>query len=278
VLAYENLPIKEEIELFVDINTQQVKVSRNLVNEILSSLDIEDPDPRKRLDAVYARIALRLDSYPTSPIRNRVLTVSQDKTHERCITLTSLTDGISENNLLGTVHRPSRGHTGVLVPGPLSHVSGETKATIEKTVVALSQYLALFSTKLEGHWNLGDAKGGYLCTNLGLRALLQLFRRVLGVVEKKHTLRPMIMEPEDIVAKIAPFVMPVIEFFGRADINDIGAYRSRGSSLQSVDQNCFQMMAVIHESIPDFITPELAEYMASRDLEGTKEAKDMIDK
>jgi DNA sulfur modification protein DndB len=61
VLAYENLPIREEIKLFVDINTEQVKVSRNLVNEILSSLDIDDADPKKRLDALYARIALRLD-------------------------------------------------------------------------------------------------------------------------------------------------------------------------------------------------------------------------
>src|SRR5262249_3655428 len=32
VLAYENLPVRDEIDLFVDINTQQVKVSRNLVN------------------------------------------------------------------------------------------------------------------------------------------------------------------------------------------------------------------------------------------------------
>jgi DNA sulfur modification protein DndB len=61
VLAYENLPIRDEIKLFVDISTEQVKVSRNLVNEILSSLDIDDADPKKRLDALYARIALRLD-------------------------------------------------------------------------------------------------------------------------------------------------------------------------------------------------------------------------
>lgn len=35
--------------MFVDINTQQVKVQRNLVNEISSSLNIDDEDPRKRL-------------------------------------------------------------------------------------------------------------------------------------------------------------------------------------------------------------------------------------
>jgi hypothetical protein len=48
-----------KIELFVDINTKQVKVSRNLVNEIVSSLNVDDPDPKKRMDATCARVALR---------------------------------------------------------------------------------------------------------------------------------------------------------------------------------------------------------------------------
>ncbi len=73
VLAYENLPVREEIELFVDINTKQVKVSRNLVNEIVSSLNVDDPDARKRLDAMCARVALRLDSHSTSPLKDRSL-------------------------------------------------------------------------------------------------------------------------------------------------------------------------------------------------------------
>ena len=46
VLAYENLPIREEIKLFVDINTEQVKVSRNLVNEILSKSTSMMPIPK----------------------------------------------------------------------------------------------------------------------------------------------------------------------------------------------------------------------------------------
>jgi DNA sulfur modification protein DndB len=203
VLAYENLPVRDEIELFIDINTEQVKVSRNLVNEILSSLDIDDPDPRKRLDAAYARIALRLDTSPTSPLRNRVLSVSYEKTSERCITVTSLADGISDNSLLGTIHRMPKGQPPVLIAGPLTDITGDISASIEKTVITISQYLALFSAKLENHWNLGDAKGGYLCTNNGIRAILQLFRRVLQFVEKKDTLVPRVMEREDIKSRLS---------------------------------------------------------------------------
>jgi DGQHR domain-containing protein len=101
VLAYQNLPINQEIQLFVDISTRQVKVPRNLVNEIISSLNINDPDPKKRLDAIHARLTIRLDEYPTSPVRDRILTVAQDKSHFRCLTLTSFVDGLSDNGLVG---------------------------------------------------------------------------------------------------------------------------------------------------------------------------------
>lgn len=277
VLAYENLPIREEIKLFVDINTEQVKVSRNLVNEILSSLDIDDPDPKKRLDALYARIALRLDEYPSSPIRGRIVTVSQDKDNYRCLTLTSLADEIGGNNLIGTIHRQTKGSLGILVPGPLADASGDSKPIMEKAVATLSHYLMLFADRLETHWRLGDAKGGYLCTNNGIRALILLFRKLLTFVENKDNVRAVTTDPEDIVRRVAPYVEPVIDFFSRADLNEINSFRTRGSSLQSVSQNCFQMMSIIHEALPAFSTTELQEYMNSRDIEGTKHAKDMID-
>jgi DNA sulfur modification protein DndB len=276
VLAYENLPIREEIELFIDINTQQVKVSRNLVNEIFSSLNITDEDPRKRLEALCARTALRLDAYPSSPIRNRILTVSQDKDNFRCLTLTSLADGISENSLLGSLFRVSKEQTTIL-PGSLSDLSNEPQATMDKAVAALSQYLRLFSDKLETHWQLGDAKGGYLCTNLGLRALLQLFRRLVMFVEASQHVRANTLSAEDLVQRLEPYVAKLVDYFLLASTNDINSFRSRGSSLVSVDRNCMQMMSIIHEAMPTFTTPEIAVYMESRDSEGTKQAKDMVD-
>jgi DNA sulfur modification protein DndB len=277
VLAYEDLPLKDEIQLFVDINTQQVKVPRNLVNEIISSLNIEDPDAAKRLDAIQARIVIRLDEYPSSPVRDRILTVAQEKDHSRCLTLTSFADGIAENNFVGTTHRSNRKDPGVILPGPLADPAGNPSATMEKTVVAVSRYLGLFADQLEAHWRLGDDKGGYLCTNNGIRALLLLLRKVLTFLETKNGMKAGIMTADDIVEAVAPYIKHVVDYFADASATDIGAFRSRGSSLLSVSQNCFQMMSIINERESSFVTNELAEYIASRDIEGTKEAKDLID-
>lgn len=277
VLAYENLPLNEEIELFVDINTRQVKVPRNLVNEIISSLNINDPDPKKQLDALHARIVIRLDEYPSSPVRDRILTVAQDKDHFRCLTLTSFVDGIAGNNLLGSIRRINRKDLGVIDPGPLADLSADPAKTMNKAVVTISKYLNLFAEGLEHHWQLGDEKGGYLCTNNGIRALLVLMRRVITFVEANKSIRVRNLDAEDIVEYISPYIHHVIEYFKNASANDISAFRTRGSSLSTVDQNCFQMMSIIHEKEPSFTTNDLIEYISSQDIEGAKEAKGKID-
>ncbi|MFA6124554.1 MAG: DGQHR domain-containing protein [Sphingomonas sp.] len=183
VLAYENLPARAEIEMFVDINTQQVKVARNLVNELISNLNIEDDDPRKRLEAICARAVLNMGSDKASPLKDRILTIGSEKTNWKCLTLTSLVDGMEGNNLVGTIHRPSgRNGSAVLHPGPLGHLSTEPADFIRKSQRSLQLYFSLFANGANDHWELGDAKGGYLCTNLGLRALLVLLTKLIEFV------------------------------------------------------------------------------------------------
>ena len=276
VLAYENMPIRDEIQMFVDINTQQVKVSRNLVNEIVSSLDIDHEDPKRRLEALCARVALRLDSLSASPVRDRILTVAQDKDNLRCLTLTSLADGIAENNLLGTLHRLGKGSTIAIQPGPLAELSNTPLSTLDKAGETLSGYFRLFADALSEHWALGDAKGGYLCTNLGLRALMQLLRKLIVFVERDGT-RTVALDPSDIVERVKPLVQPIVDYFRRADPADVARFRNRGSSLVSVSQNCLQLMAIIYEALPAFDLKEVRDYIESQDAEGTKRAKDMID-
>ena len=276
VLAYENLPSRAEIEMFVDINTQQVKVQRNLVNELISNLNINDDDPRKRLEAICARAVLNMGSDKASPLKERILTIGSEKTNWKCLTLTSLVDGLEGNNLVGKIHRPSgRKGAAILQPGPLGHLSAEGADYIRKAQQTLQLYFGLFASGASAHWELGDAKGGYLCTNLGLRALLVLLRKLIEFAERDGT-RVVSMSPEELVELIQPYAQPVIDFFAHASASEIAYFRNRGSSLASVDQNAFQMMAIVASARPDFGSQELKDYLDSQDAAGTDEARDMI--
>lgn len=276
VLAYENLPGRAEIEMFVDINTQQVKVARNLVNELISNLNIEDDDPRKRLEAICARVVLNMGNDKASPVKDRVLTIGNEKTNWKCLTLTSLVDGLEDNSLIGSVQRPSgRNGTAVLQPGPLGHLSGEAGAHIRRAQDTLQRYFGVFAAGAPAHWELGDAKGGYLCTNLGLRALLVLLRKMIAFAERDGT-RAVSLSPEDLVELIEPYLKPVVDYFVKAGASEIALFRTRGSSKVGVDQNAMQMMAIIGSAKSDFDLPEIRAYLDSQDAAGTELARDMI--
>jgi len=273
VLAYENLPIREEIKLFVDINTEQVKVPAILVKEIVSSLDIDDPDPRKRLDAMEARVVLLLDG--CEPTKDRILTVSAQRDHEKCLTLNNFSDGISDNSLLGTAQRTAK-TKGYIVAGPLSDQSDDSKLTMQKAVAALSKYLDLFASKLKEHWNLGDAKGGYLCTNNGIRALLRLFGKVISFVEFSQHVRFATLDANEIVERVEPYVRHVVDYFANASPADIDNFRRSGVARGGVNDMGFRMMSFINAHDDSFTTPELTKWMSEQDLEGTREAEGMI--
>jgi DNA sulfur modification protein DndB len=276
VLAYENLPTPKEIKLFVDINTKQVKVPAILVKEIVSSLDISDPDPKRRLEALEARIVMMLDDY--APTKDRILIVSGERTHKRCLTLNSFCDGISDNSLIGTIERGSGSKFGYIKPGPLSDLSDNPTATMRKAVSAIAQYLNLFAENLEVHWKLGDAKGGYLATNNGIRALLRLFGRVIAFSERTDNVRFSAMDADEIIERVTPYVRHVVDYFKHASATEITeTYRNVGSSRATVDQSCFKMMAEIYSREPSFETAELAEWRSRQDIAGTSEARKMID-
>jgi len=81
-------------------------------------------------------------------------------------------------------------------------------------------------------------------------------------VERKDDVRASTLDPDDIVDRINKYVDPLIQFFRTADATAIARFRNRGSSLQSVDQHCLQMMAIIQGVAPDFDPVEVRAYIS----------------
>lgn len=108
--------------------------------------------------------------------------------------------------------------------------------------------------------------------------LRSLLRRLIIFVEKKDAVSASTLDPEEIIDGLKLYVDPVIEYFKTAEASDIARFRNRGSSLASVDQNCMQMMAIIHSAKEgEFDSVEVREWVQSQDAQGTKQAGGMID-
>ena len=148
----------EEVKLFLKINTEQVKVSRNLVNEIYAGGDITADDPSERLSAIGAKIVVQLDL--SGPFKGKIKTEVDKKSRLRCITLTNFVDGLFENGLVGAVVKS----TTMISPGVLMDPTGDPNRSLVRATAILKSYFGIFASGAEEHWNLGDTKGGYLAT------------------------------------------------------------------------------------------------------------------
>ena len=271
VLAYENLPADKEMNLFIDINSKQVKVNTGLLVELYADLHWRSSDPEEAFQALLSRIASRLNSERTSPLHDRMVVTGKKKTQDRCLTQTSIRDGLGVAKLLGTFSK------GAIVPGPLSTGKADDyDANLKKGLSVLSECLRMFSTELTNHWKLGDGPGGYLCTNNGIRALFHLIKDIADHIRQKDGTDLYFFNADETFAEIKPYLQVLIDHFKGASGQEVQAFRRIGSSLTAVRQQAYGMEAHIQKKHPDFKPAGLQEYVDSRDEVGTEEARTKV--
>ena len=273
VLAYENLPTDKEMDLFIDINSKQVKVSTGLLVELYADLHWGSTDPEEAFQALLSRIASRLNSERVSPLHDRMVVSGKKKTQYRCLTQTSVRDGLRVAKLLGTFSK------GAILPGPLSTGNADDyDANLKKGQSILSECLCMFSTELTNHWQLGDAPGGYLCTNNGIRALFHVIKDIADHIRQKDGTDLYLFNADKTFAEIKSYLQVLIDYFKGASAQETQSFRHIGSSLTAVRQQAHGMEAHINKKIPNFEPAGLQEYLESRDEAGTEEAANKVTK
>ena len=202
-----------------------------------------------------------------------MVVTGKKKTQYRCLTQTSIRDGLDVAKLLGTLSK------GAIVPGPLSTGKAhDYDANLKNGLSVLSECLRLFSTELTNHWKLGDGSGGYLCTNNGIRALFHVTKDIADHIRQNDGTDLCLFNADETIAAISPYLQALIEYFKGASAQEIQAYRRIGSSLTAVRQQAFGLEAHINKKIPSFKPAGLQAYLESRDEAGTEEAAAKVTK
>lgn len=169
------------------------------------------------------------------------------------------------------------GGKGKFVVGPLSVSDPERiEQSLEKAVSVLSQCLLQFSNAIPNNWKLGDAPGGYLCTNIAIRAIFILIKDICDHVAKDTGSNLSQFTADELVKDIVPFLNPVVEYFKNANPPQIASFRKFGSSLGAVKQQSQGMGVFVRKEFPEFNPRGLQEYIDSRDEAGTADAAVLI--
>jgi DNA sulfur modification protein DndB len=271
VLAYVNMPSEKEAQLFVDINCEQVRVSKNLLNEIYATLKWDSDDYSERIYALRSRVIMTLDSRKTSPFYDRVITTNKDKSHFRCLTLTSFSDGLKENKFFGETLK------GTTRQGPLClETSKKQIDTMNKAIEVLHGYFSMFKEAMPEHWELGDDKGGFICTNNAIRALLRVLKEILAHISWDGRMNASFLDADELLLHIRKYSKPLVDYFSVASTDSLSMFRGR-QALKGVNRNALDMMMFIHNCFPNFEPSELKDHLENIDEEGTKDASSLID-
>jgi hypothetical protein len=206
-----------------------------------------------------------------SPLHTRIVTEGKKKSADRCLTFTSLVDGLKDSKLLGEVSND------YIIPGPIAYSNPKAmKKSLNRASDILSQYFGLFEKKLSDHWRLGNAAGGYLCTNDGIRALLIILKEICNHIEREEQLKCSDLDVNDLMSEIDKYTNPIIKYFESAPSVEILGIRRQAGGKAGVKRQANIMMEKILEKNSSFGTQELKEFVAKMNSQETHDARDAL--
>ena len=268
VLAFEGLPREQELKLFVDINNKQVKVPKSLLVQLEPELQLYPDQPEQKLNSLYSRLAVELSQSPDSPLLGRVADEWSLEAKNAPLTLPQLVSGIKSSQLIGSIRN------GVPYWSHLYYKDDDSTCVHAKLV--LEKYLTLFAEGAPQHWARSKKSERFLCTNLGISALLRVLKAALDYRQSiDASLHYDNLTPDEILGSIADLVRPIIAWFSEEDQSKMPTFRGRYGSGAPLKYG-YALMEIIHNKYPDFSPLGLDEYRQEHSVANIRDAQRLI--
>ena len=115
VIAFENLPPEKQANLFVEINSKQKSVNKNLLTTLDAELRWDSPNKDDAIKALKSKLVQKLAEDQSSPLYN-LISMGDDSSGERVnLTLSFLcTSGFAKTNLFGQLQKKTLTKRGYL--------------------------------------------------------------------------------------------------------------------------------------------------------------------
>jgi DNA sulfur modification protein DndB len=255
VIAFELMQVKDEAELFVTINHEQKSVPKSILVSLQADLKMNSKIPRERNGALASAIAKTLNSDPTSPFFQRCASQGVTSLENQSLTIPELVNGITRSGLLG---RPLLG--GNYIPGVFSGRTDED--TIARGRVMMNKYFDLLRNANPDRWEA--ARAGYISTNPGIRAHLQLLAECCRYLTDKRDRDIDALTPEAAIQEVRLLLKPVFEFIQSGKDDDIRELFSRKFGEGGVREYFENLCELVCKATLDFGDEALRVQLALR--------------
>lgn len=258
VVAFENLPPEKQVELFVQINSKQKPVSKNLLITIMADLMWNSDKPKDALTALKSKILQYLGEKDDSPLYKRIIVGENQRTDMTCISLDYImTNAFNKSEFFPKYHRGNLVSMGHLWVDPKDGY----EAMLQKAYSFFKDLFDYVRERTDSQWNLGNNEGGVVATNIGIFTIVRIVDDILEYLEKYTSLKPILCSTSELASKTFPFLDVVLDLFMTFDLQKIKQIKQMATSANGMENLIREIQKNVRDKFPSFAPPGLDEWL-----------------
>lgn len=251
VVAFVNLPEKEQAKIFVDINKYQKSVSPNVLWDLYEDLYVDSDEDSKQLLCAISKIAKELNKRYNSPFKGHIEIPKGKKDKEVVnITLEAICRNIKEHKLIDRKER--------------SLFCNSYDETIEYATSRIITFFNVLKNEMTNEWEAGDKH--YIRTKASMPVLFGILRDTITCSEEKE-IDNMNMFKDRVETVLTPVIVKLLE----AEKNQIDNYRASGGAKQNARLVRAEFTKMIIDSGVRFASKMLEDITKSLEAEKAQE-------
>jgi len=272
VVAFEDLPVENQVDMFVNINHKQKSVSQNLLTTIKAELHWNSSIYNNAIFAVMARLLMDLSKDNSSPLYGRIKLGENKKSDLVNITLDYIISyGFKKTDFFAKIHRNRLVSTGHLWVDDYTQMLIKSK----KFFILIFNHI---KEKCEKNWGLGSSNGGFVSMNIGIASIIRL---VDSIIKSDTTFTDSQVQrktPSEIFEVCKPKLDLLSNYINELSMIDVANFRSAGTGGQGRENVFREFQNYIHQNDSSFNPEGLYDWIVNSTGEYNDSGKDMIDK
>jgi len=254
VVAFENLPADEQVELFVQINSKQRPVSKNLLTTIVAEIMWNSDNYDAAMVAFMSRLLVQLGTRDDSPLYRCIMLGDKKKTPTTCITLdTIIVHGFKKSMFFAKLNKKKLIETGYLWCDPKKEDGTcDYQDMLEKSYQFFRTYFDQVKEHTENIWNLGSEPGGFVAMNIGILCFIRIASDLLGFIKNNWGEDYSKKNGKEIAELIFDYLEPVFEHINAFDNHKIDQFRKHGTNPSGVESAVREFQSAIHDKFKEF--------------------------
>ncbi len=263
VVAFENLPADEQIELFVKINSKQKPVSKNLLTTIGAELMWNSEKYDEAIFAFMSRLLANLGEKENSPLYRPIILGDKSKTAQTCITLdTVIIHGLKKTSFFAKLNKKKLIQIGHLWCDPKNDDNNiDYSPMLDKSYQFFLTYFNYIKEKTDKIWALGSSPGGFVAMNIGILCFIRIGSDILDFIKKYEGEDFSTMYGKDIAELTFRYLDPIFDYINTFDIQKINSFRKYGANAAGVENGVREFQQIINNQFADFSPDGLSKWI-----------------